>query len=60
MKLIDTILLALMVGILIIGIHQIFTNGFMNSYWIFMFLLILFFVYTIRKNKKENENKKNK
>jgi amino acid permease len=53
MKLIDTLLLALMVGVLAIGTHQIIVNGFMNSYWIFMFLLILFFIYNMRKNNRE-------
>lgn len=58
MKLIDTLLLSAMVAILMIGIHQIFIHGFAQSYWIFMILLFLFFLYNFRKNKREEKDKK--
>jgi amino acid permease len=62
LKLTDTILLALMVAILMIGGHQTYViaqteglkTGFLKSYWIFMFLMILIVIYQSRKNKREN------
>ncbi len=56
-KLFDTILLSLMVVLLMIGIHQTMVNGFGNSYWIFMFLLGLFFLYNFRKVNNKNQKK---
>jgi len=58
---IDTLILALMIVLLIIGMHQTyvigqvegFRNGFFKSYYIFMLMLILFVVYQMRKNKRE-------
>jgi len=52
MKLVDVILLSLAAGFLIIGIHQIMTVGLGSAYWAIMLTMILFFVYTFRKNKK--------
>lgn len=54
MKLIDVILISLSVTFLIIGIHQIITIGLLNAYWAIMLALILFFVYNLRKRRKQN------
>lgn len=53
MKLLPSIVFALSVALLIIGLHQIMTNGFANSYWIIMFCtgFFLWFAYL-----KRNEN----
>jgi amino acid permease len=66
-KLFDTILMAMMVVLLIIGIHQTyvvgqaegFRIGFLKSYWIFMFLLVFFAIFQMRKNKAIREAKEN-
>lgn len=55
----ESILLSLMIVLLMIGGHQMYVigweegliNGFLKSYWIFMFLLILMVYYQSRKNK---------
>lgn len=52
MKLFDTILLSLVVALLVVGIHQIFVNGFLNSYWIFMIMLSLLYWFQLRKKPK--------
>lgn len=56
MKLLSTIIFALSVALLIIGIHQIMTNGFANSYWIIMFStgFFLWFAY-LKRNEKPGE-----
>jgi amino acid permease len=62
-SIIDTLILALMLALFMIGAHQIyviaqeegFKNGFFKSYYIFMFIVILMAVYQIRKNKRERE-----
>ena len=62
LNLTDTILLSLMLAILMIGGHQMYLvakteglqMGFLKSYWIFMFLMVLIVIYQIRKTKREN------
>lgn len=64
-KLFDTILMAIMVVLLMIGIHQIyivgqaegFRIGFLKSYWIFMFLLVFYAIFQMRKNKAAKEER---
>ncbi|MBX9850336.1 MAG: hypothetical protein K2X86_01100 [Cytophagaceae bacterium] len=59
LNLTDSILLALMVALLMIGGHQVFiigrtegiSQGFLQSYWIFMLVIILMGIYQMRKNK---------
>jgi hypothetical protein len=51
MKLVDVLVLSLAIGFLIIGIHQTLSLGFENAYWAFMLVLVLIFVYTLRKKK---------
>ena len=53
MRLRDAILLALMVGFLIIGIHQVMTLGVGKGYWALMLTLVLFFVYNLGKKRPE-------
>lgn len=52
MKFFDTVLSSVIIVLLIIGIHQIMVAGFAQSYWIFMVMMMLIFVYQIRKNNK--------
>lgn len=67
-SLIDTIILAVMVALLIIGAHQTWTLSktegfkiaFFKNYFLFMFILILMAVYQIRKNKRERQEEFNK
>jgi len=49
MKLFDVLVLAAAVAFVIIGIHQTISLGFEKAYWAFMLVLILIFVYTLRK-----------
>ncbi len=51
----NILLLFFSAGIMIIGIHQTITNGFENSYWIFMISVALFLYYQVRKAKKKQE-----
>lgn len=59
-SLIDTLILACMIALLIIGAHQVyvirqeegFRNAFFKSYYIFMLIVILMAVQQMRKNKK--------
>jgi|GEM_PF-6746976 len=53
MRLFDTILISLVVVLFVIGIHQTFVVGFFNSYWIFMFMLILLYWVQLRKKPKQ-------
>ncbi|MBC7919939.1 MAG: hypothetical protein H7Z75_02515 [Ferruginibacter sp.] len=55
MKLTDTILFSLAVALFIIGVHQTFTVGLVESYWLFMFCLGLLFVYQLRKKPETKE-----
>lgn len=48
MKIIDTVLLSLSLGLLIIGVHQSRINGFTKSYWIFMIMFLLLFAFLSR------------
>ncbi len=45
-------------GIMVIGVHQTITNGFENSYWLFMVAIALFLYYQVRKNKDKQEANK--
>lgn len=53
MKLPDVFLLYPALALFIIGLHQIVTRGFAQSYWIVMLALLLFFTYQWRKTKNE-------
>jgi len=48
-KLVNTIILSLSIGLLIIGVHQLMVDGLMSSYWIFMFTISLLLLYKYRK-----------
>jgi len=58
MKLLDSILISLAVGFLIIGIYEVMRFGLGNAYWALMTSLVLFFVYSLRKRKPEKTAKK--
>lgn len=49
MKLLDSLLLSGSVGVFIIGVHQTFTLGLMNSYWLFMLCVVFLLLYKVRK-----------
>lgn len=51
MKLAEVIFLSLAVAFVIIGIHQVMTVGFGNSYWALMLSLVFFFLYNLKKRK---------
>ncbi|WP_162441255.1 hypothetical protein [Rhodocytophaga rosea] len=51
MKLSETILFSLAVAFLIIGVHQTFTVGILQSYWIFMLSIALLLVFKFQRNK---------
>ncbi len=55
-KLFPTIVFALSVVLLIIGIHQTMTTGFAESYWLFSFAtgMFLWFAY-LKRNEKPGE-----
>jgi len=53
MKLADILILSLAIVFLIIGIHQTMVLGFGKAYWALMLTLILFFWFTLRKDKKK-------
>jgi hypothetical protein len=49
MKLTESILLSLSVAFFIIGVHQTFTVGLLESYWIFMLTVGLLLIYKMKK-----------
>jgi hypothetical protein len=53
MKLIDTLLLALAVVFIIIGIYEIIQFGIGTGYWSVMVAILLFFYYHYRKGTKK-------
>lgn len=56
MKLLDSLLLALSVALLIIGIYEIFAGNFQQNYWIFMLMMICLFTFGYRKAQRPVEN----
>ncbi len=55
MKLSETILFSLSVAFFIIGVHQTFTVGLLESYWIFMFTGALLLWYRFKKNSNSKQ-----
>jgi len=51
MKLFDVLVLSVAIAFVIIGVHQTLSVGFEKAYWAFMLVLILIFVYTLRKKQ---------
>lgn len=51
MKLAETILFSLAVAFLIIGVHQTFTVGMLQSYWIFMLSITLLLLFKLQRNR---------
>jgi apolipoprotein N-acyltransferase len=58
MKLLDVILFGLVVVSFIIGVDQAIIYGLAESYWIFMFSLVLLFLYGYRKGQRQAQEKK--
>jgi len=59
MKISSAILFYSSLAFLIIGVQQIFMNGWHNSYWLFMFSIICFFIYKLRSEKNKGKNPSN-
>jgi len=57
MKLYPTLVFAISVVLLIVGLHQTMLNGFAESYWIFSFStgFFLWFAY-LKRNEKPGED----
>lgn len=51
MKLEQVIILSVAIALFVIGVHQSFLYGVMASYWIFMFVAALLFLYRLRSNR---------
>jgi hypothetical protein len=51
MRLVEIILFSLSVALFIIGVHQIFTVGMAESYWIVMLSFLFFLIYQWKKEK---------
>lgn len=58
MKAADYSLFMLTIGFLVIGGHQTYLHGLMASYWAFMVAVSLLLWYNIRKQKREELEKK--
>jgi len=52
MKLIDIIILSLAVVFIIIGIYEIMRFGVGSGYWAVMLAVVLFFLYSYRKQSR--------
>lgn len=55
MKLSETLLLGAAVAFLIIGVHQTFTAGILQSYWIFMLTIGLLLFFKLKRNSSVAE-----
>lgn len=55
MKLFRTILLSLVVFLFGVGVHQTMLNGFLNSYWIFMLVIIFLGALGLLRSKESTE-----
>lgn len=54
MSILQSIIFFLSLGLLIVGVHQVFTVGFYESYWLFMLSLVMLFVYNFMKKKSKD------
>ena len=58
MKILETIYFALSVATFMIGVHRtISDNSITQNYWIFMFSIGFFLLFTMRKKKNKKQNK---
>ncbi|MEN8248940.1 MAG: hypothetical protein ABFS32_08410 [Bacteroidota bacterium] len=55
-KRIDIVILSLSIVALIVAIHQTVTNGFGESYWIYMISISLILYHQVRRAKKKQED----
>ncbi len=58
MKLGETILFSLAIVFFIIGVHQTFLVGIIESYWLFMLTVTMLLLYKIKKGKQPPINPK--
>jgi Ca2+/Na+ antiporter len=54
-KLTDIVLFSLAVAFTVIGFHQVFVNGLLESYWIFMISFTCLIIYNLRKSYQKAE-----
>lgn len=59
MRLGETILFSLAVVFFIIGVHQTFVVGILESYWLFMLTVTMLLLYRIKKVKQPATPSKN-
>lgn len=59
MKLTDTLIFSAAVALFLMGLHQLFVNGFAHSYVFFMFMLATFGWYVLRKQKRMEAEENN-
>jgi hypothetical protein len=60
MRLTEIILFSLSVALFIIGVHQTFTVGMAESYWIFMLCFLFLLIYQFKKEKDLPESAQKK
>lgn len=60
MRLTEIILFSLAVALFIIGVHQTFTVGLAESYWIFMLCFLFLLIYQFKKEKAPPESDQKK
>ena len=56
MNILQSVIFFISLALLIIGVHQTFTVGFYESYWLFMLSLVLFFVFRMMKKEDSKAN----
>jgi len=61
MKILDTIILSMAVGLLLIGVHQsIYNPGhFADNYWLFMLMIGLLGWFQLRRTKRKEKEHNN-
>ena len=58
MRLTDIVLFSLSVVFFIIGVHQTFVLGLLQSYWLFMLSVSMLLLYKLKRRKQEPESGK--
>ena len=61
MKILDTIILSMAIGLLLIGVHQsIYNSGhFTDNYWLFMLMIGLLGWFQLRRSNRKEEEQQN-
>ncbi len=56
MKLLDALLLGVAAAFMMIGIHQMVMNSWLDNYWIIMLSIGCFAWYLLRKNNRKQDD----